>query len=78
MFKTDGFWSNDKIFQYNSLNELDLAIDEFSKKSKLDGLKSRISETETSLDDKQKSLEDLKNQLDNTVGGNATLEDRKF
>ena len=78
MFKTDGFWSNDKIFQYNSLNELDLAIDEFSKKSKLDGLKSRISETETSLEDKQKSLEDLKNQLDNTVGGNATLEDRKF
>jgi len=78
LFKTDGFWSNDKIFQYNSLNELDLAIDEFSKKSKLDGLKSRISETETSLDDKQKSLEDLKNQLDNTVGGNATLEDRKF
>lgn len=78
MSKTDGFWSNDKIFQYNSLNELDLAIDEFTKKSKLDGLKTEISEAETDLGNKQKSLEDLKNQLDTTIGGNATLEDRKF
>jgi predicted nucleic acid-binding Zn-ribbon protein len=74
----DGFWSNDKIFQYNSLNELDLAIDEFTKKSKLDGLKTEISELETNLENKQKSLEDLKNQLETTTGGNATLEDRQF